>query len=110
MNDDLDTESIRKLLDRSLSRLGPATLARLSDARQHALAARPAEVRIPVSAGSYQHSVHTHHRIQQWGLILLLLLGILGGLSYWHQLAEPSDSEVDIAILTDDLPVEMYAD
>lgn len=110
MNSDLDTESIRKLLDRSLSRLRPTTLSRLSDARQHALALRTESVRAPALAGSYTHAAHTHHRIQQWGLILLLLLLVLGGISYWSQPTGPSDDEVDIAILTDDLPVEMYAD
>jgi hypothetical protein len=30
--------------------------------------------------------------------------------TYWEQLSAPSDDEVDIAILIDDLPVEMYAD
>lgn len=110
MNSNLDTGSIRKLLDRSLSQLGPTTLSRLSDARQHALAAHPEEVRIPALAGAYGHSAHVHHRIQQWGLILLLLLSVLGGITCWNQFSGPSDDEVDIAILTDDLPVEMYAD
>ncbi|BBE51608.1 hypothetical protein OYT1_ch2083 [Ferriphaselus amnicola] len=114
MNNDFNIDSVKRLLNRSLTQLDQPTLVRLSEARQRALTAHTEDIRIPVLAESRgntaSHSEHSHHRLQQWGLILLLALGMFSCVTYWEQLSAPSDDEVDIAILIDDLPVEMYAD
>lgn len=114
MNENFDTDSIKRTLNRSLMQLDRPTLTRLSEARQRALDAHTQNVSLSVLAGSHEnsssHPAHTHHRIQHWGLILLLVLGMFSCLTYWQHFSEPSDDEVDIAILLDDLPVEMYAD
>lgn len=114
MNENLNPESVARLLNRSLTQLDRPTLSRLSEARQRALAAHTENVSVPVLAGtrgsSFAQQAHAHHRIQRWGLILLLVLGMFSCVSYWQHQSEPSDDEVDIAILTDDLPIEVFAD
>jgi hypothetical protein len=113
MNENLNTELIRRLLNRSLMQMDRPTLARLSEARQRALALHTESVGAAALAAGHSQfplSHHTHHRLLHWGIALLLVAGLLSGIAYWQHTSEPSDDEVDVAILIDDLPVEMYAD
>jgi len=41
---------------------------------------------------------------------LLLAVGILSSITYWYQAPANDTSDVDIAILTDDLPLQVYVD
>ncbi len=107
-NKHLNTKSIRNLLDHATDHLDPATAAHLHSARNHALAKQNTRV---AWHGSLACTAREHHRIPFWALSILLAGGLLlCTITYWHHAAEHDHSDIDIAILTDDLPVDVYID
>lgn len=113
MNENLDTESIKRLLNQALMQMDRPTLTRLSEVRQRALAAHTERVgaaALTTAGGNLSAGHHGYGRLLHWGAVLLLIAGLLSTVAYWQHTSEPSDDEVDVAILIDDLPVEMYAD
>lgn len=110
-NKHLTTESIRKLLDHATDHLDPATAAHLHSARNRALAHKNSRVAWLDRHGSLVCAAREYHRIPFWALSILLAAGLLlGTITYWHHAAEHDHSDIDIAILTDDLPVDAYID
>jgi len=116
MNQKFDPEQIKQLLNRTLSRIEQPTLERLRDARAQALARYDARSTTPAFAWSGHssragHSSHSHHKSYYWAGAILLIACLFSGAAYWqHTTAEHDTSAVDIAILTDDLPMHVYVD
>lgn len=109
MNPRLGAEQIKQVLNRSLTRLDQPALARLRDARAQALARYDAHCAAPAFAlAGHWHAASSHRKSHYLAGAVLLAALLFGGVSYWHH--EHDVSEVDIAILTDDLPIEMYVD
>lgn len=115
MNQQLNSGQIKQLLNRSAAQLDEPTLVRLREARAQALehyATRHAHV--PAFSGHgkhpHWHAMTQHHKPFLWVAGLLLVAGILGGIAYWHQTSDNDTSDEDIAILTDDLPIQVYVD
>lgn len=115
MNRKLNIREIGQLLDRSAAQLDKGTLNKLAAARRTALQYQQTTQQAPVLAWLTQHglmrgpSAH-NHRVFNFGMAALLALVIFGGALYVHQSTEHDHSDIDIAILTDDLPVDMYVD
>ncbi len=109
MNQKLNPEQIRQLLNSSLSRIEQPALDRLRDARLLALARHDARASAPVLAwaGNW-HSAVSGHKSRYFAAAALLAAILFGGTSYWHH--EHEASEIDVAILTDELPIEVYVD
>lgn len=109
----LDATKVVRALECAAAGLDKPTLARLRDARALAMgrldAARTAPAHVFTLAGHHAHLLQkSHHRL---AAALLLAALLLGAASFWHmQSAERDDSEVDIAILTGDLPMDVYVD
>jgi len=116
MNKKFDPEQIKPLLNRSLSRIEQPTLERLRKARSQALAHFDAHSAAPDFAWAGHssragHSTHSHHKSYYWAGAILLIACLFSGAAYWqHTAAEHDTSAVDIAILTDDLPMHVYID
>ena len=113
MKDALDTNKVRQLLNRSLGEMDEATLARLERARRTALEHQRASQPMPVLAaiGSwFPHSPAARHPLLFWGGILVLLAAMYGASSWMSHNLEANSSDIDIAILTDELPIEVYVD
>jgi hypothetical protein len=114
MNENLDINAIRQLLNRSLSQLDQKTLAGLQGARRHALqyasVHTPSPVLAWVDTHLRRHMPARHHAAAAWFAIALLVAGLLGGIGYYWQQANDNSDQVDIAILTDDLPISYYVD
>lgn len=116
MNRQLNLEQIRQLLNRSTAQLGETTLASLRATRTQALerhAARHAHALAFSGHGKagHWHVPGMHHRAYLRVAGLLLVACILSGIAYWHKTTPSNDtSDVDIAILTDDLPLQVYVD
>lgn len=109
MNQRLGTEQIKQLLDRSLTRIDPPALARLRGAREQAMARYDERCSAPAFAlAGHWHVASSHRKSHYLAVAVLLAAFLFGGITYWHH--EHDVSEVDIAILTDDLPIEMYVD
>lgn len=111
----LNINDVGKLLNHSTTQLDHGTLDKLQAARrtalQHQLTSRPA----PVLAWLNEHGLIYHrsshsHKSLNWGMAVLLVAVLLGGTLYWQHANEHDHADIDIAILTDDLPVDMYVD
>ena len=108
---EINPERIAQLLTRSTQQLDDNTVATLRLARNAALERQL--LRKPVFALNTGHSTHwlIPHSIQQWVAAAILLIVILaGGISYWHDEQGYDMSHLDVAILTDDLPLEVFID
>jgi len=115
MNRKLNTREIKQLLDRSAAQIDKNTLEKLASARRTAVQYQQTTQQAPVLAWLTQHGlIHSHstHNRKVWnfGIAALLALVLLGGGLYWQHAYEHDHSDIDIAILTDDLPVDMYVD
>lgn len=108
MKIDLTPRDAGQLLARSAAQLDPATSNKLRCARENAL--RHQRTKAPTSLAHWLGgNVLAHSRISlNWGWALLLVVVIFGGSLYWQNENEHDHAEIDIAILTDELPVDMY--
>jgi hypothetical protein len=102
----IDPLHITRLLTRGTEQLDPQILSSLSRAR--ALALQKQLRRAPVfSLSTIGHRTHLPHTPQQWVATVLLLAAIvIGAIGYW----QTSQVPVDLEILTDDLPIEVFID
>jgi hypothetical protein len=109
MNQKLNPEQVRQLLNSSLNRIEQPALDRLREARELALARHDARASAPVLAwaGNWRFAV-SHHKARYFAAAALLAAALFGGTFYWHH--EHDVSEIDVAILTDELPIEVYVD
>jgi hypothetical protein len=102
MNAYLNIETIRQLLNRSVAQLDTKTLAGLSAAREQALLRHA-----PDKTGA--HPMSPRHRMATAFATLLVTVSLFGGVAYYWQQAQ-DNSEADLAILTDDMPVDVYVE
>ena len=116
MTNELDPRKIAQLLTQSTRQLDEAILSALVNARQNAL--KRQSVRAPVFALT-PASAHTSarwtdrlmpHSAQPWIAAGLLAAVLVVGTSYWQHVEEQQIDELDVAILTDDLPIEVFVD
>lgn len=108
---DIAPERIAQLLTRAAQQLDGNTVAALRRARNAALE-RQSQCK-PVFVLSAEHGMRwlMPHSAQQWVATIILLVAILfGGLSYWQHAHENDLIHLDTAILTDDLPLEVFVD
>lgn len=108
---DITPERIAQLLTRAAQQLDDDTVASLRRARNVALQRQ--SLSKPVFALSTGHSIRwlMPHSTQQWVVAIILFVAILfSGVSYWQHAHENDLSHLDTAILTDDLPLEVFVD
>ncbi|MBI5890154.1 MAG: DUF3619 family protein [Nitrosomonadales bacterium] len=111
----LKTHEIGRLLNRSAERLDQNTLDDLQSARRSALKYQQKPRQVPVLAWLTQHGLTGHrslsgHKTLGFGIAMLFAAVLLGSISYCQHATERDHVELDIAILTDDLPVDMFVD
>ncbi|TAN76282.1 MAG: DUF3619 family protein [Gallionella sp.] len=108
---EIDPEQVARLLTRSAQQLDGNTVAALRRARDIALERQlPGKPVFALSTGRGTHGLMPHSAYQ-WAATAILLVAVLaGGISYWHHTQEPDISHLDVAILTDDLPLEVFVD
>lgn len=111
MTNEINPEKVVQLLTQSARQLDSGTLSALSNAREKALQRQT--VRAPVFTlvtGRWAHMLlpFTNHQWVSAGLLLAALLVV--GTSYLHHAQEQQIAELDVAILTDDLPIEVFVD
>lgn len=114
MNRQMKMHEIVQLLNRSAGQIDNATADKLLSARRNALQYRQTARQAPVLAWLSQHCLIHHsahgHKALNWGMAGLAAAILLCGALYWQHSYERDHAEIDIAILTDDLPVDMYVD
>lgn len=107
----LDPGKISRILDQSTQDLDDATVSALQQARAKALQRQAAPARSLQLAGSGWTSVLVPHSTQQWITAGLLALVLASGASMWWQHNHHQQIvELDVEILTDELPIEIFLD
>lgn len=104
-------ESIAKLLTQAAQQLDTNTVEALRRARNVALERQSHKK--PVFALSTGHGAHwlIPHSTHQWVAAIILFVTILfGGVNYWQHTQEHDMAHLDTAILTDDMPLEIFVD
>ena len=115
MKSDINTQLVKELLDTSALQLTPATLEKLRSSRTRALEHQRTHRRAPVLAwlghhGSQHDSFHMS-KSMSWAVAALFVACLISGVTFWHNYTtEHEICEVDIAILTDELPIHVYLD
>ena len=115
----LDPKKVAQLLTQGTRQLDGVTLTALVNARQNAL--KKQLVRAPVFAlhpASLSPSSWANRLLlpsaQPWVSMLLaaglLAAALIAGTGYWQHLEEQQINELDVAILTDELPIEVFVD
>lgn len=106
---ELDPARIAGLLTRAAEQLDDDTLTALKQARNTALARQ--RRRAPALATATGHHWAMPHNVYRWGaMAFVLLVMVAGGASYWHHAREHEMSRLDVAILTDEMPLEVFVD
>lgn len=111
----LTQDSIRHLLNHSVNDMDESTIESLRTARTCALERRRAQQHAPVLAWLNHHGLWlgrsaSHHRNLNWMFALLFAACLVSGIIYVQNGNEHDHSDIDIAILTDDLPVDAYVE
>jgi hypothetical protein len=110
MNINLDTNKIAQLLTYSSRQLNEATLSALAIARHNALQRHTTHSPVyTLTTGRLTQSL-IPHSAQQWMATGLLAAMLVIGAGYWQHAQEQQINDLDVAILTDDLPIEVFVD
>ena len=110
MTTKLDSGKIAQLLTQSSRQLDTSTLSALADARHNALKRhRVCAPAVALSTGRWTHNLIPHSG-QQWLVTGLLVAIFVFATGYWQHTQEQQISELDVAILTDELPIEVFVD
>ena len=113
-NKNLTLISVRKILNRSAHNLDRKTAESLHNARNKALARHRALQHAPVQAWLTHHGIltgsssHSYPRPVYWVLAVLFALSLYSSINYLQH--DRDHTDVDIELLTDDLPVDAYVD
>jgi hypothetical protein len=114
MSNELNPEKVAQLLTKSTQQLDNSTLSALASARRNALERQSARVSVfRLSSASGHTSARWMDRIvphsaAPWIAAGLLVVILLAGGSYWQHVQEQQIDDTDVAILTSDLPIEVF--
>lgn len=107
MNIKVNHKEIAQLLDRSAERMDRNTVKALQLARQQALQHQR------VTASIWQNwdgVLFGHRRELSWGVAAIVATLLLVNLTVWQRSSDNNRGHIDIAILTDEMPVDIYVD
>ena len=105
----IDSKKIAQLLTKGTQQLDAKTLSALADARHHALSKQTAHSpTFALTTGHWVDKVWTHTTVQWLATGLLIALLAVAGTNAWNSSEEQQNSEIDLAILTDEMPVHVF--
>ncbi len=104
----LNTEKLKHLLNHSVQQLDETTLNALHDARQTALSKQ--HVCVAAASLSSGHHLNLSARTQKWLITALVSATLLGAWNVVQHQREQQINELDIAILSDEMPIEVFVD
>ena len=111
MNIKLSNKEIGNLLNRAAHQLDRSTLNELRTARHNALQNQRVDTPTWVSQNGLLHGkLQLTQRALNWIIVAVVASLLVINLTYWDRTYEHDHSDIDIAILTDDLPVDMFVD
>lgn len=111
MNTKLSNKEIGSLLNRATRQLDRSTLNELRTARHHALQNQRVASPVWVSQNGLLHGqLRLSPRALNWIIVGVVASLLVINLTYWERTYEHDHSDIDIAILTDDMPVDAFVD
>ena len=110
MTDNLNPKRIAQLLTQGTWRMDTGVLTALSNAREKALQRQSVRAPVFMLATSRFAHVLLPFSTHQWISAGLLAVLIFVGTSYFNHAHEQQIAELDVAILTDELPIEVFVD
>lgn len=111
MTTKLDPRKISHILNQSTRELDDATLSALQQARAKAMQRQATPAQTLQLAGHRWTGLLVPHTTQQWIAAALLVLVLVGGAGVWWQHHHHQQIiELDVQILTDELPIELFVD
>jgi hypothetical protein len=111
MNTQPDPKKIAHLLTQSTQQLDDATLSALAKARRNALAMQPScAPAFALTTGRWTYHLIPHTTMQWLATGFLAALLVVAGTNFWQPSEEQQISELDVAILTDEMPLEVFVD
>jgi Protein of unknown function (DUF3619) len=116
MINELNPGKIAQLLTQGTRQLDAATISALINARQNALKKQSLRASVfTLNPACVYNSVRwadrlIPHSAQPWVAGALLIAVLMGGTGYWQSVQEQQIDETDVAILTDELPIEVFVD
>jgi hypothetical protein len=109
MNTQIDPHKIAKLLTKSTQQMGERTVSALAHARKQALTRQTAHAPIfALTTGHWVDRLLPHTTVQWLVTGLLIALLIVSGGAVWQHAEEQQISEIDLAILSDEMPVHVF--
>lgn len=109
MNTQLDPKKIAQLLTQNTRQLDEATVSALAKARRNALAARPLHSpAFALTSGRWTDSLMPHTTMKWLATGFLAALLLAAGTSIWQHSEEQQIIELDVAILTDEMPIDVF--
>lgn len=115
MKPNINTQKLKELLNNSTMQLSPRILEGLRAARTRALGHQRVRQIVPALAflgyhGSFKDLFHAS-RAMNLAVAIVLMVFVINGVNYWQNYSiEHEISEIDIAILTGDMPLHIYVD
>jgi hypothetical protein len=116
MKSDINTQKIKELLNIATSQLPPETLDKLRTARTRAIDRQRIRHSVPVLAWLGGHHIGRNEsfhlsKTMSWVMGAIFAACLISGATYWRNYTiEHEICDVDIAILTDDMPIHVYLD
>jgi hypothetical protein len=110
MNTELTPQQITRLLNEGSRPLDEPTLVALSKVRKSALEKQKFKSHVWVFAGHPVPHWTKPHIEHPWLIALLLAAALFIGADFWQNDLDQQNCDIDIAILTDELPLEVFLD
>jgi Protein of unknown function (DUF3619) len=104
------TTHIAQLLNRSAQQLDDDTLAALRAARHAALSKQRVSAAAATLSSGHQLHFHLSARAQKWIITVLVAATLISAWSVLQHQHEQQINELDIAILSDEMPIEVFLD
>lgn len=114
MTNQLNPEKIVQLLTKGIQQIDESTLSALAKARLNALNRQSTRAPVFTLTSASAHTTvrwagrFIPHSAQPWIAAGLLAAILFAGTSYWQNVQEQQIDETDVAILTGDLPIEVF--
>lgn len=110
MSHQLDPKKISLILNQSALSLNSTTLSALQQSRAKALQKQATPSLLLQLAHGRWTSLLIPHTLNQWLIVGLLTLTLSGAGAIWEHHYHQQIIDDDIAILTDELPIEVFLD
>ena len=110
MTPHLDEKKLTQLLTQGTRQLNETTLDSLANARRKALERHSSRAPVFVLATDRWTFGLLPHSALSWAFIALLVAMFALATNYWHDSEVKHISALDVAILTDELPIEVFVD